>query len=131
MPRKFLIDDEILKGKVDAGKTFPEIMKELACSRATLDRNLKRLNLKAADGRAFRYKKATKKLSPGKQQQDSSSEDSYLKHVRDAKSHVKIKGFKHPDNPNIDVVIAVVDAQIEEYKKRLDKLNQVKQILAA
>jgi hypothetical protein len=79
-------------------------------------------------------KRKSKKLSTRKPPKDtfwSKPEEDYLKHTSSAKSHVKTKGFKHSDGPDIDVVIAMVDAQIEEYKKRLDKLNQAKQILTA
>lgn len=71
----------------------------------------------------------TKKHTPQKPPKNGSSEDGYLKHINAAKSHVKATGFKHSDDPDTAVVIQLIDVQIAEYVKRIDKLNQAKKIL--
>lgn len=58
----------------------------------------------------------TKKLSPGK--------------VNEVKAHVKAIGIKRSGgDPDTAFIIGMIDTKIDEYKKRIDKLSQVKQIL--
>lgn len=63
---------------------------------------------------------------------DSAFKKLSMGNVQEAKAHVKALGIKQSGgNPDTAFVIGMIDVQIEEYKKRLDKLNQAKQILAA
>lgn len=113
---KVLLDFEKIKTLISEGKSLPEIINATGYNKASVRSFMTREGLKCTkDGRGGNHR--TKKLSPEK--------------IKQAHAHVKALAIKHNGgDPDTAFVIGMITVQIEEYRKRIDKLTQAKNILA-
>jgi hypothetical protein len=144
MPRQKL-DGPKIKELIKSGKTIPEIIAETGFNKGSVCSFLRREGLKPqVDGRSLRYKnkgeKSTVKSYPSSAINPKRKKT--RKYTLRKKSSIDVALLKNEDairvqpgidyegiNPDSGIVINLIDAQIDEYQKRITKLTKAREIL--
>jgi len=113
------LDKDKLKELHAAGKTDKEIAEALNAKVGTVWAARKALGLKPNNSRKHSPRKSLDR--PGRLSPDK---------IKEVKT-VKAINMSHVGEPDTAFVIGIIDVQIEEYRKRIDRLTQAKSILSA